>query len=1017
MRRVPLAKEGAAIFQAKRFQHGASAGALKRNGPVVSVHSKGYGPSDDILKNVPLNSQRLSLLTNLHPEDAEIQRRVLALNMPTLTDVLVKKDSGVSLDTTDQPSPLDNRAVGDRISALESAMEDQLSSLGNVIVERIKESNTANLSAQAELQNENTTVLSQLVIESLRSELRATLSATGGKDMNWGKFAADVSKRLSKELLEGMKTSSKKTIDSVGSMEKRVEKHFAKLSEKLTAAAKSGVDLPKGFLEGITDTIERSVRIEEESIKSTIEAALNNGGSSQGLNTNQFEEFVEGAVRASTDEIRQYVSGEMKKLVKQLPKGGSTDDNALENVMNKLDAVWELSDSIQTTFTEHGEKVDSLLSAQKQLSKSMEELKKTLKSIESSSQPGKPSSTGASLESIQAEFARLRGVVELTGDRSEENLASSVSMLSECIANVMEQKSDGAIQQALRSIEEISARGDTTLLRAEAEIKRTIEETVSTHLREISQNIGNLEAKISSTTQDNLLVFSQQIEKAMIDAIKNHQVGVDTPLDTKALREEIVKSVQEEMRKPHDVNLSPMYEYIDGTLSFIKEQYAKQDTLLQEKIDRLASTIMSKAPGGPTPFTEETLKTALRGEVKAIMEGVSSNSNLDTFLRERQDASVEVLARIEKKLETMEGPPKLDELLDQMSRMEEDVKGISAVQDTLSDMERSAARRNDEIISLLSASESTDEYIKTQLSVLKEDLKNVNSTRNITANSRLEELYQLTESRLRQFEGTNIQEALSAITTSLEKQNVVLRSVEDMKLSHPSAMSSGGRSSWVALRRESSESVSKITRLIREIERAPPENRNKLLLQLSISVEQLEAIQKKESLLSTTDKGETEPAASKFDNVLGELRKVETGVTQGVTKAFEELETLLKDIKTTQQLHTREAAEIKKSIDSREVSLKEHFSTTLQESLNTVRSAIEDVILRKKSQLPLWWIALNASVIVASVLGCAYYIIACFLVAFVPPPQGSSDPAVEPASDNSANGNRLRRTHFIDKLL
>lgn len=66
-----------------------SSDAIHESPKMCTVHTEGYGPSEDLIRGVQPHSHLVVEATGLHPRDFAVQKRVLELAMPSLSDVTV----------------------------------------------------------------------------------------------------------------------------------------------------------------------------------------------------------------------------------------------------------------------------------------------------------------------------------------------------------------------------------------------------------------------------------------------------------------------------------------------------------------------------------------------------------------------------------------------------------------------------------------------------------------------------------------------------------------------------------------------------------------------------------------------------------------------------------------------------------------------------------------------------------------------------------------------------------------
>ncbi|KAK7196685.1 hypothetical protein NESM_000607600 [Novymonas esmeraldas] len=369
----------------------------------LRIRSRGYGPSSDILRGIPADVA-LHVEATLHPEDAEVQRAVLALAMPQLAEIRVTPVRPHGTYQSRTPRRTGAAFADDIISSaerevMEEFLQQQLTVVANLVVQEVEQRTGLQLDAQHAAYTENMKSFSEIVLNTIHDELRqlrivggrqkspesgahsaaaaaaaAATAAAGAASaspspMDVEEVARLVSARVAEHLAAASQsaTAPPPTASSAGAdvaahlarLEASAEAHLAQLQQRVTAVLeRRGAEAPAPASAELHASILQAVHTasaeQQANLSSLITDLLaeqrpeTHSGDGRGatVDVRAIEESVESAVQSATDELRRAIVSEVKKLSKA-KGGGSGGGGAADGV---ADGVGDLAADVEKVF-------------------------------------------------------------------------------------------------------------------------------------------------------------------------------------------------------------------------------------------------------------------------------------------------------------------------------------------------------------------------------------------------------------------------------------------------------------------------------------------------------------------------------------------------------------------------------------------------------------------------------------------------------------------------------------------
>lgn len=215
---------------------------------------------------------------------------------------------------------------------------------------------------------------------------------------------------------------------------------------------------------------------------------------------------------------------------------------------------------------------------------------------------------------------RLSGVVQARADSKEHDLVTTAQAVSDSVSAALEARTQEAVEGAMREVQqhmtELMSESMTRLMQTQMTRTRTAEEEeeeerknaasalltqerivqavkeiLSPPLQLILTRLEHAEQEGRHRSEEHMLTMAKTLSEAVQAAMAERAHSTDDDKDkddvSAALQErltrmqkELIESVQQEMGKTHEVDLTPMYRYIDGLMAFVKEELVQQNRLL-----------------------------------------------------------------------------------------------------------------------------------------------------------------------------------------------------------------------------------------------------------------------------------------------------------------------------------------------------------------------------------------------------------------------------------------------------
>ncbi|KAG5510051.1 hypothetical protein GH5_07902 [Leishmania sp. Ghana 2012 LV757] len=685
--------------------------------PLLRIRSRGYGPSSDLLKGVP-DYVELNVEATLHPEDAEVQRAVIALSMPYLAGVRVTPVLPHGAYESKVPHRTGASYASDVISSterevMEQCLQEQLAVVANLVVEQVEQRTGQQLDALHVTYADNMKNFSEIVLNSIHDELRqlrvvrerpgyAARGSTSAApspsptSMDAEAVAQLVSARVAQQLAGAAiattpsstthaLAASSEVADQLARLEASTAAHFEGLRRRVSAAveaqdAPARTSTSAELRAAVAEAVQKAAAEQQENLSNFFSDLFAEGrlvarGSGGGTATNAavdmkvIEESVESAVQSATDELRRTITGEVRKLVKAKDAGGGAAAGATgdADMAIEIEKVFDLVQSTQSRLTAVDETVgdvfkeqaatrDGLRTMQELLLRQLGELRSTVANaaVASASPPAAASesdTTVAAQQRIMETLEQLRSDVSATSaalaireDDAQQHLMTVAQVVSDSVTAAIQQHTEEAVQSAMSTIQEqlgalreaaeavpsapslpvavpppaplsqevLTDAVEAVLSPRWAELSVQVEKMNTANQLAIEQQLLHIADSVSTSVAASLHAQLEEIrtvaqsqpqvenaEAAQGPAITDTSAAATTALIEKTtlelttLREELLQALRTQVGNTPEVNLTPMYKYIDSVLTFMKEELSLQETNLTAKMTSLAETVMA----------------------------------------------------------------------------------------------------------------------------------------------------------------------------------------------------------------------------------------------------------------------------------------------------------------------------------------------------------------------------------------------------------------------------------------
>lgn len=1164
---------------------------------VVSVRSKGYGPSVDLIRGAGPHSQ-VVLETHLHPNDVEVQRSVLSLTMPSLANVVVVNTpdhsryrtsplvapmvGGLSsgADPRSCASSLSGAALEARIDMLEISLEVQMATVANLIMEQVCQRTGAQFTELEVRQSSEAQSLANTIIGCLRHEICNATAAAGSSQPSMD--ADKISRRISEQVAAAMQQTLTATTAGAGdggaeaateSLECKIDSYFGRLQESLAAQSRraadgGGSDAAAEMCTAVVDAVNQAANVQRESLLSVLEdlvASSQAGGRDDAeIDTKALEEFIEGSLNVATDDIRHSIAAEVKKALKGHK---SVDAKGVE--VDSLEALEELGDRLDAAAVSTKRTLNSVEAVQETVSEVQEEQRratellasiKTLlqQSIAASAEAAATATAAvaaaaaasavarqvtapvaapvpmvnveapirAAVSELQQSLANLSARMDVKGETMDRQLMDMAQAISESVLAAVETRTGEAVAAALSTIDaqvqtithaqipEVAAPPPIASVGlATEDLAAAIESILAPKLEEV---ISHIQQAILPQ-QDQQVALAQSISDAVVAALSAKDSSFFSPPSPspspaaaspspeddggaklaeklEAFRAELVATVEAEMGKTHDVNLTPMYQYVDSMLTFLKDELSAQEGSLDRKISeataQLAALITRERAAEPSKLAThadleqmtERLEAAIASATAAIEHGVSSSVTAVTAMTSNATTSSTEAAAAQV------ADPKL---IEQMDAIQTSLQTLTVAQQVTAkeSIDRIVAGSEERASKVTLSLVGIEETLRAQAAAMEALSPAAQAKRATAATSTAERVIELTKLRTSTAQHsetvTTIMQSVETarspaerawLLQSLRVELTALNSLRQEEEAHlasitaPEALEHSAEAaaaaapvkrelSQLATRLESQLSVAnkeqsniheEVATAIRaisgEVQTAAAQSADlpRLVSDRIEALEKLMTTQQRASaekitrdISASTTTMIKESASTQVSSVVERITgHTESQVLSKLAEGFATQAEAVKTVVAESAARAAEAAVTPKNVDAIAAEttkrVEQLMAAALEKSNADAAAAAALAAAARpatvaKARVPLWWLLAYPFLVCLTILACAYYLFACFLVAFVPAPDsvagspsgsadpsGSGGPALSPTDTRDSSG---RGRRVVDRVL
>ncbi|RNF20873.1 protein p166 [Trypanosoma cruzi] len=808
--------------------------------PATTVRSKGYGPTKDLLKGVDI-SKRLVVETELHPADAELQRRVLSLSAA---------DVSVRTPLEGEVNFVDNGAIPQQ-EEIVSISSEQLASVATVIVEQVKEKLELSSYTSEAAQDARSSGVVNAVADCLRQEMER-LSATlqtqevsfsrmlgENSDVICARIASVIQKERSLAAANLRKTETKhlssftqEVTSAVANLETSLKKT---LVETIAAKNKKMVPIFEDVCLHVVGAIEQASRTQQEQLAISLQDVLErtvisavspdkslNLDAIQGIVQHAMERVVEGT-QNKVQELLKDIRKHFKKST--IPIGDASDEKQLEleGLLNsygeRLEELREstagLTDVKELLMDVHSLQQTNEVAVQ-EVRDSIKRLKKDLMGVlRGATSPPVVEAVAEDKNGMFAEYCdKLADVADRVTSTVEQQLKKQSLDVKELLTQVRTlEKTFGETKKSavvsIPSMQELDDDRMVTLAQsisdsilaslpprealpkpAPAFTKEDLVEAVSAvlgpKLDELAAAVAKMETPRPSTVtvsevdegatglgEQQLITLAQTIAesvrdvvqdvvpaKELMESLTSREDDAALMARLESLKETIIATVQEEMGRTHEVDLTPFQNYLDQVLAGVQEAIIKQQEATQVKVESVVETLLgqlqkqqkllvegerarqrsSDDDARPPIFTVEelaTLNNRLLGEINEMLTSNSTSllSSLEAVQREVRATADRLPENLETRLSSVENSihesyaagkdhnASVKTALKDIQTGVEIIKGgndaagqvLASINKAVSDLARSSTASVDGIKEQLSATENRTEGLYTKM--------------------------------------------------------------------------------------------------------------------------------------------------------------------------------------------------------------------------------------------------------------------------------------------------------------
>ncbi|CCW66757.1 unnamed protein product [Phytomonas sp. Hart1] len=825
---------------------------------VVSVRSKGYGPSKDLLKGIDPKS-RVMIESKLHPEDLSLQRTVLALAMPSIQEISVVDNldshdykiapaEGLTSGIIPEKNP--NLKATDaltRMELFESTLTEQLATVSNLIIRQICTSRKVDLDTMEASQSNEMRTLANLVIQCIRDELKDTLRSTLSTNAKAPSLpnVEDLSKRISQQValslekqLQSNQTQEK--VISTEVVEKKLSSYFEHLEASLKSAftefsaiqlssqSDSGATSAQTGLsdearDSILNTIEQSARLQHENLLNALEDSIsthfskidsrdNVQSAPKGIDVGALQNFIECSLDKATDDIRHSITAEIKKAMGKKSLEANKTNESSSNAWHEEMGAFSLSIdkavmAAQNAFTRTeavDEAIQFVAKDQKKIAQTMLDLKKLLQNEldtrHRDTTGGQPSivdylgEISPLIEDLKKSLVQFDASMEVRQGQTEDRLLSVAQVITESVEAAVEARTASVLTSAISTVDQQLQRIFEVIQSSQAKeepapippppSRADIEAVVEAVLvPKVETFIAQLEGAVASKWDpDNMAHLANSISKSVSLVIeeeyrRREEQAANAPPPSSdrddnltesldRLRVDLVSTVEQEMGKPHEVNLTPMYQYIDSILVFLKDSFATQETNLDRKVEELSKNLSTMMTDSIAAQTQEQLTKARQQEPLAISE--SSPEAREAMHADGQDGD----ARSEEALGKLTTTKSLKGFMEQVE---------ASLAEAVAPLAASLSSRSTDDAAITSTITETAMTLRNQISAVEDSISRLSAHHHEDMASSLSNLLQTVDMKSVKEGLTNIQSVLGEQAATLESLRLSTDRVLDEK--------------------------------------------------------------------------------------------------------------------------------------------------------------------------------------------------------------------------------------------
>ncbi|CAG9571171.1 conserved hypothetical protein [Leishmania major strain Friedlin] len=284
------------------------------------------------------------------------------------------------------------------------------------------------------------------------------------------------------------------------------------------------------------------------------------------------------------------------------------------------------------------------------------------------------------LEQLRRDVSATSSMLEIHNDNAQQQLMTVAQVVSDSVTAAIQQHTEEALQSAMTTVQEqlnaLREAGEAASAAASAapppaaappsaplsqevltdaveavlsprwaELSVQVEKMNTANKLAIEQQLLHIADSVSTSVAASLQAQLEEMRTSAESQLKTEHaakeqgsVSIDTsPAATAALiektthelttlREELLQALQAQVGKTPEVNLTPMYKYIDSVLTFMKEELSLQETNLTAKMASLAETVTAAVREQQEATASSASLAKLQEGVQAVRESVEAGA-------------------------------------------------------------------------------------------------------------------------------------------------------------------------------------------------------------------------------------------------------------------------------------------------------------------------------------------------------------------------------------------------------